>query len=341
MPRSSGISPDQPAPPGGRPPRLADVPVIVVHQGLKPYLIPCLRRAGGSNPGGRVLLLGDEANAGIGIGEHQRLDDPALQAGVAEFREAYRHLSTSSSVAFERFCVERWLIVRNLMRRDGLDRCLVIDSDVLLFCDVGEEAARFARFAMTFGRWDARRLVPHCNFIGGREGIESFCEHVIRVYRTPAVLAEVKAANLKKFSRHWVSDMSLFHHWAIRGEHPIGLLEDALREGVGYDNCIDDVRGFVPRSLAPGMLRPWKRIDYSGGIPHARPIGGAAVPMKCLHFHGDFKFLMDRHARGEPDDWSVAATMLRRKVRKLPDKLRLFSRNYLSFAGRRRRPSAG
>lgn len=303
-------------------------PVVVVHLGLQPYVELCLERAARSNPRGGVVLLGDASNAGIGIGEHHRLEDPSLQDDIAEFREVYQHSSTKGE-KFERLCIERWFFVRNFMRRQRLDRCLVIDTDVLLFCDVAEEAARFRNAGMTFARWDESRLLPHCNFIGTRSAIESFCSYVLEVYREPARLRSVKVKNGKKFGRHWVSDMSLFADWSTRGACAIGMLEDAVADGVAYDDAIDRTRGYVRRSFAPGVLRPWKWIEYRDGVPHARSLRVGDVPLKCVHFHGAFKDLMARHTRGITDDWEAAKIMLRRKVQGLPRKALKFARTYL------------
>ena len=306
------------------------IPVVVVHTGLKPYVEPCLRRAVASNPRGRVVLLGDAANAGIGIGEHHRLDDASLATDLAEFRKVYEHHSSSKGEQFERFCIERWFFVRNFMRRENLDRCLVIDTDVLLFCDVATEAARFRHAGMTFARWDAVRLLPHCNFIGGRAAIESFCDYALGLYRDASRLEAVKAKNGKKFGRHWVSDMSLFADWSARGGCAIGMLEDAVHDGVAFDDAIDRTRGYVRRSFMPGVLRPWKWIEYRDGVPFARHRRAGEVPMKCLHFHGGFKDLMGRHAECLTDDWAAATIMLRRKLKSVPGKTAWFTRNYLA-----------
>lgn len=317
-------------------PTAAGIPVVVVHGGSKPYVRFCIRRAVDSNPRGRVVLLGDAATAGIGAGEHIRLDDAALQDDIAEFRTIYEHLGPAETHRFERFCIERWFVIRNFMRRDGLDRCLVVDSDVLLFCDVTEEAARFRGVAMTFARWDAVRLLPHCNFINGRDALESFCNHVLEVYRRPARLEAVKAANAKKLGRHWVSDMSLFHDWASHGGFRIGMLEDALQDGSAYDDGLDRTAGFARRAYLPGVLRTWKWIEYRDGVPHARHHRAGLVPMRCLHFHGMLKTLMGRHAACRDDDWGSAALMLKVKLAKWPQRTRIFIGDYLLPRGRGR-----
>jgi len=305
------------------------IPIVVVHRGWKPYLGFCLQRAAACRRQGRLVLLGDDASAHVTNAEHRRIDDAALQDDVAEFRSLYRHCASALKERFEQFCIERWFLVRNLMRRERFDRCLAIDSDVLLFCDVAEESARFRDVAMTFARWDAVRLLPHCNFIGCREAIESFCDYVLEVYRTPAALEAVKAANAKRPSRHWVSDMPLFHAWSLRGEFPLGSLEATARHGVGYDDCIDRVAGFRPRSFLPGVLRPWKWIEHRDGVPYARHLRNGDVPMKCLHFHGAMKDLMARHARGSTDDWRAGGIMLRRKLANIHSKARFFAADHL------------
>jgi hypothetical protein len=305
--------------------------VIVVHSGWRQYLEPCLRRAVKSNPNGRVVLLGDDANAAIGIGEHYSIHDETLQDDLEEFRAIYRHHSSSQGVQFEQFCIERWLLIRNFLRREGLSRCLAIDSDVLLFCNVSEETVRFQSYAMTFGRWDSVRCVPHCNFIQSRDALEAFCGYVLDVYRHPQRLERIKTANRKKFDNFWVSDMSLFFDWASLGGYPVGLFEEMIEDGAGFDTCVDDTRTFRPCGYLPGLLRQWKKIAFFDGIPHAfLRAHGRAVSMKCLHYHGPLKLLMERHARGQSDDWGIATTMLRHKFGRLPSKVSLFYKNYIT-----------
>lgn len=304
-------------------------PIIVVHNGSPAYLKASLQKASESNAGGRVILLGDESNASIGIGEHHRHRDESLQADIPEFHALYQHLSSSQGFDFERFCIERWFLVRNFMRREQLSRCLVIDSDVLLFCDVPAESERLQNFAMTFGRWDAVRNLPHCNFIGCLQGIESFCDYVLETYRDPERLTRLKNANHKKLNQFWISDMSLFYDWASQGAFPIAMIDEPHEHGA-FDSAIDSTGGYLRSGYLPGLIRQWKKIEFREGRPYAfLQADGQPVRMKCLHYHGVFKMLMETHARGKSENWSAAMTMLRQKLRRLPGKFSLFSRNYL------------
>lgn len=304
--------------------------VVITHQGMKPYLAACVRRAVIAAGSGRVVLLGDAANAGLGDGEHHLIDDPSLQPDLDEFRGMYRQVGRSQKFLLERFWIERWFLIRNFLRRENLDGCLAIDSDVLLFGDVGTESLRFAPYAMTFGRWDAVRVVPHCNFIRGRAGLEDFCGYVLDVYRDPGRLARLEESNRKKFRSAWISDMSLLAAWGAASGFPVGFLEDTVADGVGFDACLDDTRTYVPCGYLPGILRQWKRIRFRDGVPHATIRGsGLDVPMKCLHYHGKMKPLIPRHARCQNDDWGVAGLMLSGKAAEYPRKCRLLFRNYV------------
>lgn len=306
--------------------------VIIVHRGFGPNLPICMRRAERAvGAGGRVVLLGDAANAGIGFGEHRFLDAPALQVGLEEFRDTYQHMSRSQDFSFERFCIERWFLIRNFLRQERLDGCLAIDSDVLLFCDVAEESMRFAPYAMTFGRWDSVRVVPHCNFIRGQGALEDFCDWVMECYRDPQQLKRITEINRKKFNAAWISDMSLLASWGARSRFPIGFLEDTAADGVGFDSCLDNTDAYVGCGYFPGLLRQWKKLVFHDGLPHGTIRGSnGVVPMKCLHYHGAMKCLMERHDQGRSDDWSVAWQMLKRKFERYPGKFQLFYRNYVA-----------
>ncbi len=305
--------------------------VIITHRGYRSYLPACLRRACASNPDGRVVLLGDEASASIGIGEHHDIDQPELQEDLDEFRRIYKCRSRSQGYLFERGCLERWFVIRNFMRREKLRGCLAIDSDVLLFCNVPEESLRFRSYAMTFGRWDAVRVVPHCNFIRGIEGIESFCEYVLELYRNPDALERIAAINRKKYDSSWISDMSLLASWGALGTFPVGFLEDTVAQGVGFDACLDAPDVYEPCSFFPGVLKPWKKITFRDGLPYAKVRGsGLEVPFRCLHYHGRMKQLIDRHDKTMSDDIHAAKILLSKKLFTFPSKIQLFCKNYIA-----------
>jgi hypothetical protein len=309
--------------------------VIVTHHGRSPYLEICVRRA--SRAARRVVVIGDEENANMGVGEHHLLTDPTLQIDLENFRAIYQQVSRSQGYLRERFWVERWFLIRNFFRRENLDGCLAIDSDVLLFGNVAEDSLRFSSYAMTFGCWDSVRIVPHYNFIRGRDAIEDFCRYVMDIYGSPAKLQRLAELNRKKFKSAWISDMSLLASWGASSRFPVGYLENTVADGVGFDSCLDDTKTYVGCGYLPGILKQWKRLTFREGIPYATIRSNRlTVPMRCVHYHGAMKLLMERHDRGESDNWSTATMMLMSKFSGYPSKFRLFYRNYIAPLFQRR-----
>jgi len=169
----------------------------------------------------------------------------------------------------------------------------------------------------------------HCNLIRGMDALESFCEYVLDIYRSPARLQRLCEINRKKFSQFWISDMALLAAWSAEGNYPTAFLENTVADGVAFDSCIDSTEGYVPCGYLPLVLKQWKKITFRDGIPYAtvRP-NHIEVPMKCLHYHGRMKQLMDRHHCGQSDDWTVANLMLKSKIADYPRKIKMFKTNY-------------
>ena len=113
-------------------------------RGYEDYLAHVLRQARRSNPGRRIVLLGDRADAATKAQVEFR-DSKAYDAGAAEFRKLYAHLSPNT-LAGERFCFERWFIVRDFCRESGIGSFLCADSDVVILADLAACRDRFEVF---------------------------------------------------------------------------------------------------------------------------------------------------------------------------------------------------
>lgn len=309
---------------------MKNIPIVVIHKGNPEYLALCLRQIRHFNPDSRIILLGDASNRHFvaeGV-EHFDVDMPELGEEVGVFREMYQHFS-SLPFEFERFCIERWFILRNLMRQENWDACLHLDSDVLIFCNVDAEARRFSDYAMTFAHWDERRNLIHTNFINSRIALESFCDSVLEVYRSPEKLDELKELNLKKsckpgkLARYWISDMSLMYIWSQSAGFKYCFLEDFHKEGICFDARINFVSEFRSFHLLPGMIRPYKRIVFRDGIPWGILKDGTPVVFKSLHHYGYYKCMMPFHAEGKHPKWRILARLLGVKVTNTWRKIKL------------------
>ncbi|MDO5581308.1 MAG: hypothetical protein Q4G69_09235 [Planctomycetia bacterium] len=294
-------------------------PVAIVHTGNPPYLEYCLRQIRKFNPDTPIYLIGDEANNCFDFVIHRNITDPDLSVDIEKFQSIYEHHS-NFALKWERFCLERWIYIRNLLQKEQISGCLAIDSDVLLFCDIDEEAKRFRDYAMTFAHWDQNRNLVHCNFIQDRTVLESFCDYMFQVYEDPAILDRIKKANSKSRNRFWISDMSLFGDWCRNTEFPTAFFEDFYSKEICFDRCIDNGEHFRTQFYFPG-LRKYKKILFKEGRPFGYLKDGRKVPFKCLHYHGHFKFLMKDHFQGLHSHWKTFRTLFLHSVFSIPKKL--------------------
>ncbi|SBO42464.1 hypothetical protein [Cyanobium sp. NIES-981] len=296
--------------------------IVVVHRSASPYLAVCLQQARRTNPGVPIVLAGDASNAGIAVDRFVAIDSLPRSPGYERFLRDYRHHSPSQSLLWERFCIERWFVLLAVMEREGLDRVLALDSDVLLFCDAAEEAMRCSAYAVALNHWDQHRALPHCTFIQQREALEEFCSLVSATYASEASLETLKRRNQKKLGRHWISDMSLWHAWTLATDRPVLIRERLGTDGAIYDSCIEHIRGFEAVNPLPLLVRPWKRLVFENGCAYAfRRDNGQRLRLLCVHYHGRFKALMARHARGQADGLGAALVLLRLKLAALPLKV--------------------
>lgn len=142
-------------------------------------------------------------------------------------------------------------------------------------------------------------------------------------------MEELKRRNQKKLGRHWISDMSLWHAWARDTRRPVLIRDRLPAEGAIYDSCIEHIRGFEAVNPLPLLVRPWKRLVFDQGRAYAfRKDNGQRRRLLCVHYHGRFKALMARHARGQADSLGAALLLLRLKLAALPEKARRAWRGY-------------
>lgn len=297
-------------------------PILIVHSGTSPSLEICLRQALKMNPTGRIILLGDAPESPYDFVEYHSFLEPELYRDVKRFQDLYVHFSSSSSPEWERFCMTRWLVVRNFMQKENLTRCLAMDSDVLLFCEAAQEAERFSSAAMTFAHWNAKENLIHCCFIQNRQALESFTQYLFDVYETPEILERVKENSRKKNHHLRVSDMTLFYDWSVHSPFSFAFFEDYYLEGIFFDSCIDFTKDFQSVSYFPGVFRRFKKIFWKDGIPYAVLKSGQKAPMKAIHYHGGLKFLMLYHFQKKSPFFRIFWNFFLQKTRSLSQKLK-------------------
>lgn len=266
------------------------LPIVFIHRSNSDHLRYALAQAKHSNPASPVFLLGDASNNVYDFVEHRNLTD--YFDGAAALEKIYKHYSTHG-VGFELICFQRWFILRDFLAAQGLDQCLYLDSDVMLYADVTGDLRKFDEFDFTLC-WDAIGCVF---FLNRFQGLEQFCQFVMDIYG-------------KKEKYHYDRMVS---HYAVRTKHglPGGACDmtafQFFREinfgQIGEASRVIDGSIYEPNINLPNpgfaMENGVKKIVWKDGQPYGTYVRtGEAVRFNSLHFNGSAKRLMSSYFTG-------------------------------------------
>ena len=315
------------------------LPVLVAHTGYSPYLEFTLRQA--VHWAGRegVVFLGDRSNDRFGFVRHVDGDAPRFRSAAAPIGAVYRHMSTNTP-AFELAAIQRWFRLRALMEREGLERALVLDSDVLLYAAPSELAAWLGGadvgLATPAGQppfgWESS---GH-SALWTAERLGAFCDFAVRAYSEPAERARLEAKwrhHLATGDPGGICDMTLFYLFAQA--QPPGAVRNVTeaRGGAVFDHNAAMTLGAVPGEYPLGTdgLKP---VRWHDGRPTVARASGEAVRFWTLHLQGPSKAAIPALYRG-PDFAGRAA--LGRQLRRYHRARGLAGRlKYAAWTGLRR-----
>ena len=263
------------------------LPIVFIHRSNSEHLQYSLAQAKHSNPDSTVFLLGDASNNVYDFVDHRDLRD--YFGTAAELGKIYAHYSTHG-VDFELICFQRWFILRDFLVAQGLDRCLYLDSDVMLYGDVTTDARKFDEFDFTLC-WDNVGCVF---FLNRLQGLHDFCQFVMDIY--------------SKKERYQYDRM--VSHFAVRTKHglPGGACDmlafQFFRESnfgqVGEASRVIDGSVYDPNINMPNpgfaMDDGVKKIVWQDRQPYGTYLRtGEQVRFNSLHFNGTAKRLMRQY----------------------------------------------
>ena len=123
-------------------------PIILIHRGDSFYLAHTIAQARSSNPESRLILLGDRSNSFyLGV-EHHRYEDYFNEA--REFAKLFTYdFFPNYQYPWILFCHQKYFALREFVLAQGIDRFLLIDSDVMIYEPVGPYFAFYRNYRMT------------------------------------------------------------------------------------------------------------------------------------------------------------------------------------------------
>ncbi|EKE02038.1 MAG: hypothetical protein ACD_20C00434G0011 [uncultured bacterium] len=269
------------------------IPIIFIHKGDCDYLAYSLTQAKHFNPDSKIFLIGDKENSHYKFVNHINISDYFTNG--KEFEKIYKHLSTLSR-KFELFCIQRWFILKDFMSANNINKCVYIDSDVLLYSNITEEQKKFEQFDFALSG-----ISGHTCFINNIEGLTKFCDFVTCIYNDASQLEY-----LEKFVLHLVKnelpggicDMILFSEYAKRNRDRIGENFQIIDASI-FDHTINTSDGFE-------MKNKIKNICFKNNIPYCKHLEtNKDIKFNSLHLQGEAKELMPIYHKGN----KIAAEM--------------------------------
>lgn len=272
------------------------LPIVLIHTGNSDYLPYSLAQAKTTNPDSTVHLIGDYRNNHYKFVEHHSIR--SYTQTLTDFTQVYQHFSTLP-IAFEIFCFQRWIILSNFMTLNNIEKCLYIDSDVMIYTNVSDQQPKFEPFSMTFSSGLSVEdlddsISPHCTFINCAETLREFARFLIDLYTKAPLLNLMKEQFEKRIHLGGgACDMTAFH-----------IFHNAKLDRIGFTSDIETHEGLYDTAISSSnsvfeMQNGMKKIYMVDGQPFCNyRDSDKTARFNILHFQGSAKPYMKDYFTG-------------------------------------------
>jgi hypothetical protein len=263
------------------------IPIVTIHLADREHLGWVLAQAKHSNPKSNIFLIGDPSSNHYRFIEHEDIGNYFQEA--QEFQKIYRHLSRNS-LSYELLCFQRWFVLKKFMESQKIEKCLCIDSDVMLYAPLEEEQKKIADFDWAlYNKW-----VPHCVFVNNLRILDEFCRFLIELYTNSSKLeileSEYKNSPTGKVVN--ICDMTAFRKFYRLNSSKIGDLSKIINDST-YDKNINRSEGFE-------MYNGIKNIFFIEKQPFGRHLElNKEIKFNAIHFQGYAKVHVKDYFTGE------------------------------------------
>ena len=267
------------------------IPIVFIHRGYSDYMEYSLRQARAAIPDdAEIFLLGDKDNDRFDFVEH--VDMTSYREIADEFLGIYRHFSTNS-YDYESFCIIRWLYLLKVMQEKNIDRCMVLDTDILLFSYPDNMLRRFEEesYEISAMYYKYRNDYSLGEAIITRRWLTGFVDFCRRVYRDEDLLSEIKKKHFP------VSDMSLADEFIKRSDTKVMNLL-GVWDGESMDSGINHATQEYENEYKLSIFNQ-KAVVWKEGCPFCFNVRERkSVKMILLHYQGFAKYRMAHDYRG-------------------------------------------
>jgi len=265
-------------------------PIIFIHYGPAAYLKTTLLAAQQSNPGKKILFLGDETNQKLvprGV-DFQAFEPIARESRlIPPFRSIFQPLSGSAHRFHKEggtdfwlsFVFERWLILDQFVRNFGISRFWLFDSDTLIGADLELRERRLEPYDAT-EQCDGQCLN---GYIKDTRLITEYAEYMVGLFRNETYLRSQKERLVKNPGLAF-TEMDAWQSFRQEKRLKTRHLQQPL-EGEAFDDALGITKGWLTASEKIRGRIPIKKIeiDRRGGFFAFQEPAGTPVRMLTLN----------------------------------------------------------
>lgn len=232
-------------------------PILFIHYGPAHYLWWTLTVARRSNPGQRIVLLGDATNKRSVRGVAEFVDFESLSGTEKEHEfqrvfqviqgERHRFNKANGVEFWLKFVFRRWFLIEAFLEREALDAFWTFDSDTLVLSDLLLREKRFSNVEAT------AQCKDQClnGWVGSRSLVSRYTQSILDQFSDEAYL-QVQREKLKVHAGLSFNEMDSFAEFRRResvktwhGEKPIDgeIFDDALAFTEGFELASEKVLG--------------------------------------------------------------------------------------------------
>lgn len=232
---------------------------IFVHKGRHTYLDQVFQISRKFNPTLRMILLGDDTNRLIAA-KHGVEHHPILSYSQSI---PYYHYSTNSE-DYEKFCFERWFVINNFVKAQGISSFVHSDSDNAFYTDISTLSYKNAFLS------NSEVVVPNVLFITS-ENLDKICSFYNILFSLP------RSDFVTRITPYgYACSKSTLHYSDMM------FLRQAINE---LHLSFDSLQGEQGPLLFNANIRDYP-IEMRHGIPFKKQSG---LQLANIHFQGDMK----------------------------------------------------
>lgn len=266
------------------------LPILFVHWGNSDYLKYSIYQARHFNPESRIILLGDKSNNKYKSIEHYNLAEYSNSAD--NFERIYKHMC-SFSYYYVLFWFKRWFIIKDfLQRNDDISNFIIIDSDVLIYCNVSEAFHPFLNNKITIHG----KRGPHVTYMKNKNTIIEFCDFIVKLYTDKTLFK-----NLLDTYEHYklqkrpggIDDMYALYEFSLAFPDNIGNTATIIHDTT-FDGTLNTSEGFEFNKK-----KQIKNIYWKKNLPYGNHLDkNKFIRFNAIHFQSKAKSLMHRYYFG-------------------------------------------